>query len=39
MTYWSNASSRQFILIAAGGHAGLRTSPGDYLLAYALPKQ
>jgi quinoprotein glucose dehydrogenase len=38
ITYWSSSSTRQFILIAAGGHGGLQTTPGDYILAYALPK-
>jgi quinoprotein glucose dehydrogenase len=28
---------RQFIVVAAGGHAKLGTTRGDYLLAYALP--
>jgi quinoprotein glucose dehydrogenase len=39
MTYWSNTSGRQFVLIAAGGHRGLLTPSGDYLLAFALPRQ
>lgn len=39
MTYWSNKSGRQFVLIAAGGHGGLLTPSGDYLLAFALPRQ
>jgi quinoprotein glucose dehydrogenase len=38
MTYWSAASGRQFVLIAAGGHGGLLTTPGDYIMAFALPK-
>ena len=38
MTYWSAASGRQFVLIAAGGHGGLLTTPGDSVIAYALPK-
>jgi len=38
MTYWSAASGRQFVLIAAGGHGGLLTTPGDAILAFALPK-
>ncbi len=38
MTYWSAASDRQFVLIAAGGHGGLLTTSGDTLSAYALPK-
>jgi quinoprotein glucose dehydrogenase len=28
---------RQFVVVAAGGHAKLGTTRGDYLLAYALP--
>jgi quinoprotein glucose dehydrogenase len=35
MTY--EADGRQFVVIAAGGHSGLNTKGGDYLLAYALP--
>jgi quinoprotein glucose dehydrogenase len=29
---------RQFVVVAAGGHAKMGTQRGDYLLAYALPK-
>jgi quinoprotein glucose dehydrogenase len=36
MSYAVNG--RQYILIAAGGHAGLGTRTGDYLMAYALPE-
>lgn len=28
---------RQYVVIAAGGHAGLGTRSGDYVMAYALP--
>ncbi len=28
---------RQYVVIAAGGHGGLGTRSGDYLVAYALP--
>jgi quinoprotein glucose dehydrogenase len=28
---------RQFIVIAAGGHGGLKTKQGDYVIAFALP--
>jgi len=38
ITYWSDASGRQFVVIAAGGHAFLGTKQGDYLYAFALPK-
>ncbi len=37
MAYWSDASGREFIVIAAGGHGGLLTTPGDDIVAYALP--
>ena len=30
---------RQYVVVAAGGHAKLHTTRGDYLLAYALPAQ
>ena len=29
---------RQYIVVAAGGHAQLGTTLGDYVLAYALPE-
>jgi len=29
---------RQFIVIAAGGHGGLQTTKGDYVVAFALPQ-
>jgi quinoprotein glucose dehydrogenase len=28
---------RQFVVIAAGGHGGLKTKQGDYVVAFALP--
>lgn len=28
---------RQYVVVTAGGHGVLRTAPGDYLIAYALP--
>lgn len=31
-------SGRQYVVIAAGGHQMLETALGDYLIAYALPK-
>jgi quinoprotein glucose dehydrogenase len=37
MTYVSNRTGRQFVLIAAGGHQLLKTTVGDSLVAYALP--
>jgi hypothetical protein len=36
MTY-QTASGRQFVVIAAGGHNVMGTTPGDYVVAYALP--
>ncbi|WP_454887666.1 membrane-bound PQQ-dependent dehydrogenase, glucose/quinate/shikimate family [Sphingomonas oryzagri] len=33
-----SVDGRQYVLIAAGGHGGLGTKTGDYLVAYALPK-
>ncbi|MDR7260088.1 membrane-bound PQQ-dependent dehydrogenase (glucose/quinate/shikimate family) [Sphingomonas sp. BE270] len=38
MTYLSPASGRQFVVIAAGGHNLMATTPGDFIIAYALPK-
>jgi quinoprotein glucose dehydrogenase len=35
MTYV--AEGRQYVVIAAGGHDRLHTTPGDYVLAYTLP--
>ncbi|MEE9608003.1 MAG: pyrroloquinoline quinone-dependent dehydrogenase, partial [Myxococcota bacterium] len=37
MTYRVRPGGRQFVVIAAGGHAQLRTRKGDSVLAYALP--
>lgn len=37
MTY--EIAGRQFVVIAAGGHSGLGTTRGDYVVAFALPKQ
>ena len=34
MTY--SMDGRQYVVIAAGGHALYRTTPGDYVIAYAL---
>ena len=38
MTYWSAASKRQFVVLAAGGSLGLQSTQGDSLIAYALPR-
>ena len=37
MTYRLRPDSRQFVVIAAGGHGLLETTPGDSVIAYALP--
>ncbi len=37
MTYLGK-DGRQYVVIAAGGHNLMQTQPGDYLVAYALPK-
>ncbi len=34
---YEGADGRQYIVISAGGHGGLRTRSGDYVVAYALP--
>ncbi len=39
MTYWSDASGRQFVIVVAGGHGSTGTKSGDSIIAYALPKQ
>lgn len=38
MSYRARARGRQFIVIAAGGHAPLGVEPGDALVAFALPE-
>ncbi|MDO9405214.1 MAG: PQQ-binding-like beta-propeller repeat protein [Polaromonas sp.] len=37
MTY-TGADGRQYLLVVAGGHGSLGTKAGDYVTAYALPK-
>lgn len=37
MTYRGANSGRQFVVIAAGGHATMRTTLGDTLVAFSLP--
>lgn len=39
MSYISPKSGRQFVLIAAGGHALAQSPLGDAVVAYALPKK
>lgn len=33
------SDGQQYVVIAAGGHGGLQTIAGDYVIAYALPKE
>lgn len=37
MTYRLRPVGKQYVVIAAGGHGGLETTPGDFLVAFALP--
>ncbi|MGN2243170.1 glucose/quinate/shikimate family membrane-bound PQQ-dependent dehydrogenase [Frateuria sp. GZRR33] len=39
MTYLSDRTGRQYVVVMAGGHRSLGTRIGDSLIAYALPKQ
>ena len=39
MTYRARPGGRQFIVIAAGGHAGLTSALGDHVVAFALPER
>lgn len=36
MTYYLDATGKQYVVIAAGGHPALGTTKGDYLVAFAL---
>jgi quinoprotein glucose dehydrogenase len=38
MTY-TGADERQYLVVVAGGHGSTGTKAGDYVIAYALPKQ
>jgi quinoprotein glucose dehydrogenase len=38
MTYISPSSGRQFVVIAAGGHDNILSRQGDFIQAYALPR-
>jgi len=38
MTYVSDRTGRQYVVVMAGGHRSLGTKIGDSLVAYALPK-
>lgn len=37
ITYVSRRTGRQYVVIAAGGHAYMGTTPGDHVVAFALP--
>jgi len=37
MTYFLAETGKQYVVIAAGGHARIGTTAGDYVIAYALP--
>ncbi len=37
ITYVSRRTGRQYVVIAAGGHAYMGTTPGDFVVAFALP--
>jgi quinoprotein glucose dehydrogenase len=39
MTYRAGPDQRQYVVIAAGGHGSLGTPRGDYLIAFALPRE
>jgi quinoprotein glucose dehydrogenase len=39
MTYFLKRTGKQYVVIAAGGHPGLGTTPGDYLVAFALASE
>jgi quinoprotein glucose dehydrogenase len=38
MTYRLSEQGRQYVVIAAGGHSTMGTTPGDHLIAFALPQ-
>jgi quinoprotein glucose dehydrogenase len=37
LTYRARTGGRQLVVIAAGGHDGMRSRRGDYVIAYGLP--
>ena len=37
MTYRVRPGGRQYLVVAAGGHDGIKSSLGDHVIAYALP--
>jgi quinoprotein glucose dehydrogenase len=39
LTYRARVGGRQYLVIAAGGHGGLHSSLGDWVVAFALPRE
>jgi quinoprotein glucose dehydrogenase len=39
ITYQLSEHGKQYVVIAAGGHAAMGTPPGDYLIAFTLPNK
>ncbi|MEZ5554234.1 membrane-bound PQQ-dependent dehydrogenase, glucose/quinate/shikimate family [Haliea sp.] len=39
MSFVSRQTGRQYVVIAAGGHAYLQTTLGDYVVAFSLPER
>lgn len=37
MTYFVEATGKQYVVIAAGGHGRMGSTTGDYVIAFALP--
>lgn len=37
MTYQLGPDRKRFVVIAAGGHAALRSKMGDHVVAFTLP--
>jgi quinoprotein glucose dehydrogenase len=37
MTYRATPGGRQYVVVAAGGHSAMRSTLGDYVMAFALP--
>ncbi|MAI79427.1 MAG: quinoprotein glucose dehydrogenase [Deltaproteobacteria bacterium] len=37
LTYRSRVNGKQYVVVAAGGHALMNTTPGDAVVAFALP--
>jgi quinoprotein glucose dehydrogenase len=35
---YEGRDGRQYVVVVAGGHGTLKTTPGDDVIAYALPR-